>query len=169
MTAARSTRGQAETDEIRRRLALSLDQESTRLRSARAELVTVRTELTTLAGGTFPPGMAPGEEASGVGTIARPAVHLRARLGPVRGVRLAACRRSRPVSVSMPAPDRPLRRRGLAPFVAAAAGGIAGGRRLPAYDDPAPPMGGMGAGAMGARAGHDVARHGQRSVRAARG
>ena len=31
------TRGQAETDEIRRRLTLSLDQESTRLRSARAE------------------------------------------------------------------------------------------------------------------------------------
>ena len=39
------TRGQAETDDIRQRLTVALDQESARLRSARAELVTVRTEL----------------------------------------------------------------------------------------------------------------------------
>ena len=38
--------GQLEAEEIRRRLTLALDQESTRLRSARAEFMMVRTELT---------------------------------------------------------------------------------------------------------------------------
>jgi hypothetical protein len=63
------TRGEAETDDIRRRLTVALDQESARLRSARAELVTVRTELMVFTGGSFPgfPGTA-GQE-SGVGTL----------------------------------------------------------------------------------------------------
>jgi uncharacterized protein YukE len=56
------TRGQAETDDIRHRLTLALDQESARLRSARAELVTVRTELLSLTGGSFGGFGGPGVE-----------------------------------------------------------------------------------------------------------
>lgn len=142
------TRGQAETEEIRRRLTLSLDQESTRLRSARAELVTVRLELTTLAGGAFPPGTGPGGEASGVGTVlpASTSVLGSAQSG-VAGLPPIA-----PVSVSMPDVTG-LSPAGLAPFVATAANGIAGRRRAARGTDVPPPIGGMGAGAMGVRAG----------------
>lgn len=145
------TRGQAETDEIRRRLALSLDQESARLRSARAEFVMVSTELKTLAGATFARGLAPGEEESGVGTVlpastsvlgsAQSGVSGAAGLPPIA-----------PVSVSMPdlTGISPV---GLAPFAATAAAGVTGrnsGRRT---TNGAPPIGGMSAGAVGARAG----------------
>lgn len=145
---AKVTRGQAETEEIRRRLALSLDQESTRLRSARAELVTVRLELTTLAGGAFPPGMGPGEEASGVGTVlpASTSVLGSAQSG-VAGLAPIA-----PISVSMPDLTG-LSPAGLAPSVATAATGIAGRRGAARGTSVPPPIGGMGGGAMGVRAG----------------
>lgn len=145
------TRGQAETDEIRRRLTLSLDQESARLRSARTEFVMVTTELKTLAGATFARGLAPGEEESGVGTVppastsvlgsAQSGVSGAAGLPPIA-----------PISVSMPdligiSPA------GLAPFAATAAAGITGRSRGRRTTNGAPPIGGISAGAVGARAG----------------
>ena len=144
------TRGQAETDEIRRRLTLSLDQESTRLRAARAEFVMVGTELKTLAGGTFARGLALGEEESGVGTVPPASTSvLGAAQSGVSGV--AGLPPIAPISVSMP-DLRGLSPAGLVPFVATAAGitGRSGGRRTTTA---VPPVGGMGAGAMGARAG----------------
>ena len=146
-------RGQAETDEIRARLALSLDQESTRLRSSRAELVAVRTELMTLAGSTFPAGMAPGEEPSGVGTIAPASTSVpgSAQSG-VAG--LSGQPPIASVSVSMPdLTGLSSSAAGLAPFAAAAASGIASGRGSRRTTNAVPPMGGMSAGAMGTRAG----------------
>lgn len=142
-------RGQQQTEEIRGRLAMSLDQESTRLRSARAELVTVRTELVTLAGGKFPGLLAPGEEVSGVGMV--PPASTAVRGSTQSGV--SALPPIAPISVSMPDLTG-ISAAGLAPFAAAAAGGIVG--RRGAAKRPAtgvPPIGGMGAGAMGARAG----------------
>ena len=142
------TRGQAETDEIRRRLTLSLDQESTRLRSARAEFSMVRTELTTLSGGSFPFRLGPGGEESGVGTVppASTSVPGSAQSG-VAGLPPIA-----PISVSMPDLTG-LSSSGLAPFVATAASGLAGRRGGRSTTSGAPPIGGMGGGAMGARAG----------------
>ncbi len=148
------TRGQAETDDIRRRLALSLDQEGTRLRSARAELVHVRTELTTLAGGTFPPGMAPGEEASGVGTVLPASTSLSTSVpgSPQSGVSgVSGLPPIAPVSVSMP------HLTGLSPAdltpAAMAAHGIAARRGAARTSNVVPPTSGMGAGSMGARGG----------------
>jgi hypothetical protein len=142
--------GQAETEEIRRRLTMSLDQESTRLRAARAELVLVRTELTTLAGGTFTRGLAPGEVESGVGTIMPASTSV---LGSAQsGVALSSLPPVAPISVSMPHLTG-LSTAALAPFVATAAGGVAarsGARRT--TTGAMSPMGGMGVGAM-ARAG----------------
>lgn len=143
------TRGQAETDEIRRRLALSLDQESARLRSARAEFVMVSTELKTLAGATFARGLAPGEEESGVGTVlpASTSVLGSAQSGAAGLPPIA------PVSVSMPDLTG-ISPAGLAPFAAtAAAAGITGRNRGRRTTNGAPPIGGMSAGAVGARAG----------------
>lgn len=145
------TRGQAEADEIRRRLTLSLDQESTRLRAARAEFVMVSTELKTLAGATFVRGLAPGEEESGVGTVppASTSVLGSAQSGVAGAAGLPPIA---PISVSMPdlAGISPT---GSAPFAATAAAGItrrSGGGRT---SNVVPPMGGMGVGAMGVRAG----------------
>lgn len=150
--------GQAETEEIRRRLALSLDQESARLRTSRAEFVMVRTELTALTGGMFGrrtgpgvgPGFGPGGEESGVGTLL-PSTSV---LGSSQaGVTAAGLPPVAPISVSMPHLTG-LSSAALAPFVATAAGGLTGrssGRRT--TNPTTPPMGGMAAGAMGARAG----------------
>ncbi|MCW2739114.1 hypothetical protein [Nocardioides sp.] len=145
------TRGQEEADEIRRRLALSLDQESTRLRSARAELVNVRTELTTLKGGAFPSWMAPGQEASGVGTVLPASTSV---LGSAQSG-VSALPPIAPLSVSMPDLHglTGLSTPGLAPLAAAAANGIAARRGAGRTTTGVPPVGGMGAGAMGARAG----------------
>ena len=142
------TRGQAETDEIRRRLTLSLDQESTRLRSARAEFSMVHTELKTLSGGAFPFRLGPGGEESGVGTVpsASTSVPGSAQSG-VSGLPPIA-----PISVSMPDLTG-LSSSGLAPFVATAASGLAGRRGGRSTTKGAPPIGGMGGGAMGVRAG----------------
>jgi hypothetical protein len=142
------TRGQAEADEIRRRLTLSLDQESTRLRSARAEFSTVRTELKALSGGAFPFRLGPGGEESGVGTV--PPASTSVRGSAQSGV--AGLPPIAPISVSMPDLTG-LSTAGLTPFVATAASGLAGRRAGRSTTNGVPPIGGMGAGAMGVRAG----------------
>ncbi len=150
--------GKVETEEIRSRLALSLDQESARLRASRAELVTVRTELTTLSGGMFGrrvgPGVGPGfgfvGEESGVGTVL-PSTSVPG--SAQSGVTAAGLPPVAPISVDMPHLTG-LSAAALTPFVAAAAGGLTGrssGRRAAA--GPPSTAGGMGMGAMGARAG----------------
>ena len=168
------TNGQAETEEIRRRLALALDQESARLRTSRAEFVMVRTELTTLAGGSFGAGglgpgigpgllpgvgpsalrgIGPGGEESGVGTIMPAASASTSVPGSAQsGIAAATLPPVAPISVSMPRLDG-LSASALAPFVAGAAGGIVGRKDRRTTSSATPPMGGMGAGAMGARAG----------------
>jgi hypothetical protein len=143
--------GQRETEEIRRRLTLSLDQETARLRGARTELVTVRTELADLAGGTFGSALARGDDASGVGvhppTSRATSVPGSAQSG---GAALAPIA---PISVSTPDLTG-ISAAGLAPLAAAAAAGaVLGGRRARRTTDAAPPAGGMGAGGMAARAG----------------
>ncbi|GAA1915527.1 hypothetical protein [Nocardioides hwasunensis] len=147
--------GQQEADDIRRRLNLSLDQEGARLRSARAELVTVRTSLMTLAGGYFPQGgVASQDEVSGVGTIAPPSTSVpgSAQAGAGAGA-AAALGPIAPVSVSVPDLTG-LAVGGLAP-VAASAASMLGRRRGGEKKSPGtvPPVGGMGAGGMAARAG----------------
>jgi hypothetical protein len=146
------TRGQAETDDIRHRLTVALDQESARLRSARAELVTVRTELLSLTGGSFAGFGGPGGEESGVGTVAPPSTSVPgAAQGGVAGV--PALPPLAPVAVSTPDLSG-LSAAGLTSLSAAAAGGLLGSRagasRRPVTGTP--PVGGM-AGGMAARAG----------------
>ncbi|MBL0747041.1 hypothetical protein [Nocardioides baculatus] len=150
--------GKVETEEIRARLAQSLDQESARLRTARAEFVLVRTELTTLTGGTFGrrigpgvgPGFGPDGEESGVGTVL-PSTSV---LGSAQsGVTAAGLPPVAPISVDMPRLTG-LSAAALTPFVASAAAGLSsrGGRRT--SSGPPQAAGGMGmGGAMGARAG----------------
>lgn len=149
------TSGQQEAEEIRRRLTLALDQESTALRSARAEFVMVRTELKTLAGGTFANGLDIGEEESGVGTVpvSSTSVLGSAQGGAGGGVAGAAgLPPIAPISVSMPDLTG-LSAAGLAPIIATAAGAAAGGRgSRRAAPGTTPPIGGM-AGGMAARAG----------------
>jgi hypothetical protein len=144
------TQGQAETEEIRRRLTLSLDQESARLRSARAELVTVRTELMTLVGSTFPGFVGPGLEESGVGTV--PAVSTSVPGAAQAGV--SALAPVAPIAVSVP-DLQGLSSSAVAPLAAAAVagGGLLGRRGAKSSASGTPPIGGMGAGAMAARAG----------------
>lgn len=150
------TRGQVEADDIRRRLTVALDQESTRLRSAGAELSVVRTELTTLAGGDFRQLVAPGEEVSGVGVVSAPSTSVpgSAQAGGVSGLPPIG-----PLSVSTPdlsglgGLGGLAAAAGLSSLAATAASGLAGGRDRRRTTNPVPPMGGMGAGAMGARAG----------------
>ncbi|RYB92237.1 hypothetical protein EUA06_04490 [Nocardioides glacieisoli] len=150
--------GKVETEEIRSRLALSLDQESSRLRASRAEFVMVRTELTTLTGGMFGrrvgPGIGPGfgsvVEESGVGTVL-PSTSVPG--SAQSGVTAAGLPPVAPISVDMPHLTG-LSAAALTPFVAAAAGGLTGrGSGRNAATGTTPPMGGMGMGAMGARAG----------------
>ncbi|MCF6376170.1 hypothetical protein L2K70_00960 [Nocardioides KLBMP 9356] len=155
------TSSQAETDEIRGRLRLSLDEESARLRTACAELVTVRTELSTLTGGVFGrrigpgvgPGFGPGGEESGVGTVL-PSTSVTSVPGAAQsGLSAAGLPPVAPISVDMPHLTG-LSAAALAPFVASAAAGAAGragARRAAGATTPA--AGGMGMGAMGARAG----------------
>ena len=113
--------GEQEAEEIRRRLTLSLDQESTRLRSARAEFVLVRTELVTLTGGSFARGLQIGEEESGVGTVPVPSTSvLGTAQGGAGGVAGAAgLPPVAPISVSMPHLTG-LTAAGLAPIIATA-------------------------------------------------
>ena len=160
------TAGEQEAEEIRRRLTLSLDQESTRLRSARAEFVLVRTELVTLTGGSFARGLQIGEEESGVGTVPVPSTSvLGTAQGGAGGVAGAAgLPPVAPISVSMPHLTG-LTAAGLAPIIATAAGGAPGLRgapRSPAGGVPA--TGGM-ARRHGRAGGQHVARHGRRPRR----
>ena len=142
-------RGQAETEEIRRRLTLALDQESTRLRSARAELVTVRTELMTLTSGRFPGILGPAHEVSGVGSV--PPGSTSVRGASQAGV--SALPPIAPLSVSMPDLTG-ISSSGPSPYAAAAAAAaLRGAAAKRASQTTAPPIGGMGAGAMAARAG----------------
>lgn len=142
-------RGQQEAEEIRGRLTMSLDQESTRLRNTRAELVMVRTELSTLVGAKFPDLLAPGEEVSGVGMVPPASTSVR---GSAQGG-VSALPPIGPISVSMPDLTG-LAASGLAPFAAAVAGGSRGRRAAtPAPATGVPPIGGMGVGAMGVRTG----------------
>jgi hypothetical protein len=143
------TRGEAETEEIRRRLTVALDQESARMRSARAELVTVRTELMTLVGSRFPGFGAPGSlEESGVGTI--PAASTSVAGAAQGGV--SALAPIGPISVSMPDLEG-VSSSALTPFAATAAAGLLGRRGAKGAAAGTPMMGGMGGGAMAARAG----------------
>jgi hypothetical protein len=142
-------RGQAETEEIRRRLTLALDQESTRLRSARAELVTVRTELMTLTSGRFPGILGPAHEVSGVGSM--PPESTSVRGASQAGV--SALPPIAPISVSMPDLTG-ISSSGLSPIAgAAAAAALRGAAARRSSQASTPPIGGMGAGAMAARAG----------------
>lgn len=142
-------RGQAETEEIRRRLTLALDQESTRLRSARAELVTVRTELMTLTSGRFPGILGPAHEVSGVGSV--PPGSTSVRGASQAGV--SALPPIAPISVSMPDLTG-ISSSGPSPYAAAAAAAaLRGAAAKRSSQTTTPPIGGMGAGAMAARAG----------------
>ena len=107
-----------------------------------------------LRGGGVPgslPGLGPGGEESGVGTIMPPSTSV---LGSAQsGVALSSLPPVAPISVSMPHLTG-LSAAALAPFAATAASGVAGrsgARRT--TNGAVPPMGGMAAGAMGARAG----------------
>ena len=144
------TRGQAEADEIRARLTVALDRESARLRSARAEMVTVRTELMSLTGGSVAGLPGEGGEASGVGSVARPS-------GAVPGsvqAGVAALPPLAPVAVSVPDLTGPSAA-GLPSLAASAADWLhSRGRasaRLPAAGTP--PIDEMAAGGMAAHAG----------------
>lgn len=145
------TRGQGEAEEIRRRLALSLEQESDRLRGARAELVVVRTELADLAGGAFARGLTPGEAESGAH-----AVRLSSRSTTVLGSAqsgVGALPPIAPISVAMPDLTG-ISTAGLTPLAAtAAAGALLGARRGRRTTEATPPVGGVAAGGMAARAG----------------
>ncbi|SEB73754.1 hypothetical protein SAMN04489844_0955 [Nocardioides exalbidus] len=143
------TSGEQETGEIRRRMSATLDQESGRLRTARAEFVMVRTELKTLAGGFFPAGTEPGEDVTGVGSV--PPASASTSVPGSAQAGIAALPPIGPISVSMP--DLQGVSGNVAPFVASAAGGLLGRRGDKKPSSGTPPMGGMGAGAMGARAG----------------
>ena len=145
-------RGQAEADEIRGRLTLSLDQESTRLRAARAELTTVRTDLATLSRGALPSGSVPGQQATGVGALVPTSTYVpgSAQSG-VSG--LSGLPELAPISVSMPDLTG-LSATGIAPLAVTAASRLAGRRgAATAGSSGTPPVGGMGVGPMGARAG----------------
>ena len=148
---------QLEATEIRRRLTSSLDQESTRLRTARAELTMVRASLVDLAGRSFPAILRPGVEESGVGIIAPSSSSVvgtaESGVAVGSGVALAPIA---PNPVSMPtlsglATAGLTPTAGLAPGIAMTAGGAArrddtSSSRLPGGGAP-PMIGGMAAGA----------------------
>ncbi|GAB3017862.1 hypothetical protein GCM10011376_01590 [Nocardioides flavus (ex Wang et al. 2016)] len=143
-------RGQAETEEIRRRLTVSLDGEAARLRAARAELVTVRIELMTLTSGRFPGVLGPAREVSGVGSV--PGASTSVRGAAQAGV--GALPPIAPVSVSTPDLTG-ISSGGPGPLAAGAgaAAALRGAAARRSSGQAAPPIGGMGAGAMAARAG----------------
>lgn len=148
-------RGQAETDGIRSRLTAALDQESARLRSARAAMVTVRTELMSLTGGSFGALLGerggPGGTESGIVVVAPSPPSTSVAGSAQSGV--AALPPLAPMAVS--APDLTgVSPGGLTSLAASPAGGSLGrrdGPRPPAAGTP--PIGGMAAGGMAARAG----------------
>ncbi|MDZ5660896.1 hypothetical protein SFC79_03900 [Nocardioides sp. S-58] len=148
------TLGQQETEEIRGRMALALDQESARLRAARAELVDVRIVLETLGGSAFPGMPGPGQEESGVGMVAPPSTTVvgAAQGGVAGGAGVAGLPPVAPISVSVPDLTG-LSAAALGTVAATAAGAVAGRRGASRAPSGTPPIGAMGAGAMAARAG----------------
>lgn len=119
------TRCELEAAEIRRRLTLALDQESTRLRAARAEFMLVRASLHELVGGAFPELLGSGVEASGVGVIAPASTSVRGSAESGAGVAVGVgvgLAPIGPILVSMPSLSG-LATTGLAPVIGAAAGG----------------------------------------------
>lgn len=119
------TRCELEAAEIRRRLTLALDQESTRLRAARAEFMLVRASLLELVGGAFPALLGSGVEASGVGVIAPASTSVRGSAESGAGVAVGVgvgLAPIGPIPVSMPSLTG-LATTGLAPVIGAAAGG----------------------------------------------
>ncbi|MCY7401875.1 MAG: hypothetical protein LH477_13165, partial [Nocardioides sp.] len=151
---AKVSRSQLEADEIRRRLRGALDQESTRLRTARAELIQVRTTLVDLAGGAFPALLRSGVQESGVGIFGPASTSVRgsaesgvsAGMSPTLGLAPVA-----PISVSMPHLSG-LATSGIAPIIGTAASGTAGrvgraGSGTQAQGSGLPMGGGMAAGA----------------------
>ena len=143
---AKVSRCEMEAGEIRRRLTLSLDSESARLRSARAEFMMVRASLADLAGGGFPTNLS-AVEVSGVGSIdpASTSVLGTAQSGVSAGLPPIA-----PISVSMPNLTG-IASTGLAPFLGAAANGAAARRgtgNRPLQGGMPPMGGGMAAGAV---------------------
>ncbi|MBC2931715.1 hypothetical protein [Nocardioides sp. zg-1228] len=148
----RVTHGQAEAADIRRRLAAALDQESARLRAARAELVTVRTELLPLTGGSFPVFDGAGGEVSGVGTlVATPSTSVPGSSQAGAGG-VAALPPLTPVAVTVPDLTG-VSAAALAPLAASGAAAAAGRGRSERPPLGTPPVGAMGGGAMAARAG----------------
>ena len=144
------TRAQRGADDVRNRLASSLEQESERMRETRAELVTIRTELTTLDRTGFPAQLTPVDGPTGVGSVPTGSTSVpgSAQAGSVPGLAPIG-----PIDVSMPSLGG-IDSTGLAAAGGAAAGGLLrGARRSQAGATGSPPVGGMGAGAMGARAG----------------
>lgn len=146
-------RGHLQAEEIRGRLTLSLDQESARLRAARAELVDVRSRLTELAGGEFPGGWGGDGQQPGVGTFVAPSTSTSTSVAGSAQTGVGALPPIASVSVSVPDLTG-LASTGLAP-VAGAAGALLGrrGAGKRAASSGTPMIGGMAAGAMGARAG----------------
>lgn len=145
------TRGQAETDAIRGRLTVALDQESARQRSARAELVTVRTELMALTGGSFAGFLGPAGQESGVGTLAPSSTSVpgAAQAG------VSALPPVAPIAVSVPDLTGISSAAGLTSLATSAAWALLGrrGGSSPRPASGTPPIGGLAAGGMAARAG----------------
>ena len=142
---AQVSRCEAEAGDIRRRLTLSLDTESTRLRSARSEFMLVRASLVELAGGGFPTDLSP-VEVSGVGSVLPASTSV---LGTAESGVSAGLPPIGPISVSMPHLTG-IASAGLAPIIGAAASGSAarGSGNRPLQGGGMPPMGGgMAAGA----------------------
>ncbi|WP_157558850.1 hypothetical protein [Nocardioides sp. Soil774] len=148
-------RAQQEAEEVRGRLRTALDLEGERLRATRTELDGVRQQLLVLSGGRFPGAWSSGDGADG-GLVGPSSSSSSSSSTSVRGSAQAgvgALPPMAPVSaVPVAVPDiAGISSTGLAAGAAAALGRRAAAKRsAPAVP---PPVGGMGAGAMGARAG----------------
>lgn len=140
-------RCEGEAEEIRQRLTSALDGESSRLRSARAQFVLVRTTLTDLSGGVFNSFVGPGLETSGVGIVGPAATSV---IGTAESGVSAGLPAIAPISVNMPHLSGLTSTAGLAPIIGSAAGGSAARNGATRRGSGAvPPVGGaMAGGAM---------------------
>lgn len=148
------TRAQAGAEEIRGRLTLALDQESERLRATGADLVRVRSELADLERGAFPTASGTGVGSSGIEMVAPASTSVPG--SAQSGATAAGLAPIGPIAVDMPHLTGISGPTGgeLGALGAAASGGLLGAaRRRGSTASTTPPIGGMGAGAMGARAG----------------
>lgn len=147
------TRAQAGAEEIRGRLTTALDQESERLRVTGADLVRVRSELADLDRGAFPTASGTGTGSSGIEMVAPGSTSVPG--SAQGGAGAAGLTPIGPIAVDMPdlTGISGASGAGLGALGAAAAGGLLGAARRTRSSAATPPLGGMGAGAMGARAG----------------